>query len=287
MLQGGAAILNALSELELLPSGYDGEPADGEGWYALADCGVVEAGQRLYLAGTGATVVADRATFSMSGEVCHAFGSKADSVAEALRDGQAGGLGCDPGEGEDSDEEYARVSAAMRERLEIAGTVPTSLVPEPLPSGSRLTPRPPSGPPPSSVVVARGSAAAEMRLIATFIQKCKLEPTRTNFVVSRLSPQKRSWIMDNFEPLGGETGVGAVEDLKCFIQQVEDDCTWGEEIAASSAVTRQRRRTAAWGELVERTVWARVNAAVESSTVVGVYAVGKKGGRQRMVPDCR
>ena len=31
-LQGGAAILNALCELELLPSGYDGEPADGEGW---------------------------------------------------------------------------------------------------------------------------------------------------------------------------------------------------------------------------------------------------------------
>ena len=114
MLQGGAAILNALSELELLPSGYDGEPADGEGWYALADCGEVEAGQRLRLAGTGATVVDDKAIFSMSGKVCFAFWSKADNVAEALRDGHIDLLGWDPGDGEDPDEEHARVSAACR-----------------------------------------------------------------------------------------------------------------------------------------------------------------------------
>ena len=48
-LQGGAAIINALSELEILPAGYDGEPVDGEGWHALLDCGQVMAGQRLFL----------------------------------------------------------------------------------------------------------------------------------------------------------------------------------------------------------------------------------------------
>ena len=96
--------------------------------------------------------------------------------------------------------------------------------------------------------------------------------------------------MDHFEPIGGETGVGAVEDLKCFIRQVEDDCTWGEEIAASYAVTsappsemplqkkpeddaataRKRRRTAAWNELVERTVRARVYAGADSSSMADI-----------------
>ncbi len=47
--QGGAAINNALSELEILPAGYDGEPVDGEGWHALLDCGQVMAGQGLFL----------------------------------------------------------------------------------------------------------------------------------------------------------------------------------------------------------------------------------------------
>ncbi len=73
-------------EREPLPHGYVGEPADGEGWYALAGCEAIEAGQRVCLAGTGATVVGDRALLPTSGRVCFVFWSKAEQVAEALRE---------------------------------------------------------------------------------------------------------------------------------------------------------------------------------------------------------
>jgi len=44
--------------------------------------------------------------------------------------------------------------------------------------------------------------------------------------------------MDHFEPIGGEAGVGVtvtvVDDLACFIRQVEEArTTWGKEIAES------------------------------------------------------
>ena len=152
-LQGGAAILNALSELEILPFGYDGEPVDGEGWYALLDCGEVRAGQRLYLADTDATVVDDRAIFSLEGRICDAFWSKADSVADVLRDHHTGLLGSDPGDGGGTDDDGARASfyASIHERLQLAGCP----VPEPGPSASHLTPTPPAGPPPASIAAAR------------------------------------------------------------------------------------------------------------------------------------
>ena len=340
-LQGGSAILNALSELEILPFGYDGEPVDGEGWYALLDCGEVRAGQRLYLADTDATVVDDRAIFSLEGRICDAFWSKADSVADVLRDHHTGLLGSDPGDGGGTDDDGARASfyASIHERLQLAGcpvpepgpsashltpTPPAGPPPldarasatmqgrfelagcgngphslqdlglsEPLPSASLLTPTPPAGPPPIAAIVARGTAAAERRLIATFIQKFQLEPTRTHVVLSRLAPQKRSWIMDHFEPIGGEAGVGVtvVDDLACFIRQVEEArTTWGKEIAESfdvampppsemsmqkesedeTATARKRQSTAAWDELVLRTVRARAYAGADSSSMTNL-----------------
>ena len=293
-LQGGAAILNALSELEILPFGYDGEPVDGEGWYALLDCGEVRAGQRLYLGDSAlgkftATVVDDRAIFSLEGRICDAFWSKADSVADVLRDHHTGLLGSDPGDGGGTDDDGARASfyASIHERLQLAGCP----VPEPGPSASHLTPTPPAGPPPIAAIVARGTAAAERRLIATFIQKFQLEPTRTHVVLSRLAPQKRSWIMDHFEPIGGEAGVGVVEDLTCFIRQVEEArTTWGKEIAESfdvampppnemsmqkesedeTATARKRQSTAAWDEKVLRTVRARAYVGADSSSMTNL-----------------
>ncbi len=170
-LQGGAAILNALSELEILPFGYDGEPVDGEGWYALLDCGEVRAGQRLYLADTDATVVDDRAIFSLEGRICDAFWSKADSVADVLRDHHTGLLGSDPGDGGGTDDDGARASfyASIHERLQLAGCP----VPEPGPSASHLTPTPPAGPPPLDTSL-RASGASSSPVVVTGLIPCKI-----------------------------------------------------------------------------------------------------------------
>ncbi len=99
--------------------------------------------------------------------------------------------------------------------------------------------------------------------------------------------------MDHFEPIGGEAGVGVtvVDDLACFIRQVEEArTTWGKEIAESfdvampppsemsmqnesedeTATARKRQSTAAWDEHVLRTVRARAHAGAVSSSMTNL-----------------
>jgi len=70
-----------------------------------------------------------------------------------------------------------------------------------------------------------GGPSAELRQIALFIQRWKLEAAKAKLLLARLTPIKRRWVMSNFK------GAGTLEQ---YIQQCERTQPW--EKAGSPAV---------------------------------------------------
>jgi len=83
---------------------------------------------------------------------------------------------------------------------------------------------------------AAGAAAAgpvaELRLIALFVAKWKLDPTKTKTVMAKLTPARRRYVIQNFKT--ATTGVAATTALEQYIAQCEKTNVWG---AATATVT--------------------------------------------------
>ncbi|CAK0862603.1 unnamed protein product [Prorocentrum cordatum] len=77
-----------------------------------------------------------------------------------------------------------------------------------------------------------GSPVAELRLIALFIAKWKLEATSAKMTLAKLSPARRRHIITNFKPSGAVSGAAATQALVEFIANCEKTGSWG---AASPA----------------------------------------------------
>lgn len=67
-------------------------------------------------------------------------------------------------------------------------------------------------------------AVAELRLIALFVAKWKLDATRTKEMLSKLLPGRRRHIIANFKTT--ETGEAATDELEKFIQECEKNNSW-------------------------------------------------------------
>merc|ERR1719443_233023 len=92
-------------------------------------------------------------------------------------------------------------------------------------NGSRgATPRvvPPVGAVP---LAAATGAAAEIRQIALFVSKWRLEPTKTKLLLAPLQYAKRRWVMDSFkyEP---NSGMTSVQKLEAFLKECEATNAW-------------------------------------------------------------
>jgi len=81
--------------------------------------------------------------------------------------------------------------------------------------------------------VAPGSTVAELRLIALFVTKWKLDPTRTKMMLAKLTPARRRFVIQSFKPAAG---VEATNALLMFITKCEQTNAWGAAAAGAPAL---------------------------------------------------
>mmetsp|Transcript_78455 Transcript_78455/g.230066 ORF Transcript_78455/g.230066 Transcript_78455/m.230066 type:complete len:306 (+) Transcript_78455:101-1018(+) len=87
---------------------------------------------------------------------------------------------------------------------------------------------------PPTTAAANGATsgpAAELKLIALFIAKWKLDPTRTKMLLAKMTPAKRRYIITNFK--NATNPAGATAALEQYIAQCEKTNAWGAAVAAA------------------------------------------------------
>lgn len=87
---------------------------------------------------------------------------------------------------------------------------------------------------PSAVLSPTGSAVADLRQIALFVSKWRLEPARTKLLLARLTPLRRRYVMQNFKHTPGTKPP--VASLEEYIQQCERSNVWGVSATTTSVV---------------------------------------------------
>jgi len=76
----------------------------------------------------------------------------------------------------------------------------------------------------TGVLPGAGGAVAELRLIALFVSKWKLEPTKTKMILAKITPTRRRYVISNFQT--ASTGEVAVAELEKFIQECTANGKW-------------------------------------------------------------
>lgn len=76
-----------------------------------------------------------------------------------------------------------------------------------------------------------GGTVAELRLIALFVAKWKLDPTKTKASLAKMTPERRRYVVTNFKT--DKTGVEATDQLLKYIEQCEKDGNWDKAQPAS------------------------------------------------------
>mmetsp|Transcript_75605 Transcript_75605/g.130902 ORF Transcript_75605/g.130902 Transcript_75605/m.130902 type:complete len:308 (+) Transcript_75605:107-1030(+) len=69
-----------------------------------------------------------------------------------------------------------------------------------------------------------GGTVAELRLIALFVAKWKLDPTKTKASLAKMTPERRRYVVTNFKT--DKFGVEATEQLLKYIDECEKDGKW-------------------------------------------------------------
>eukprot|EP00929_Paragymnodinium_shiwhaense_P042497 TRINITY_DN21980_c0_g1_i1.p2 TRINITY_DN21980_c0_g1~~TRINITY_DN21980_c0_g1_i1.p2 ORF type:complete len:291 (-),score=57.39 TRINITY_DN21980_c0_g1_i1:237-1109(-) len=72
---------------------------------------------------------------------------------------------------------------------------------------------------------APGSATADLRSIALFVSKWKLEPARTKLLMTKLPPERRTFIMKNFK-YATVNGVSPIAKLEEYITECDNTNAW-------------------------------------------------------------
>lgn len=81
----------------------------------------------------------------------------------------------------------------------------------------------------STALAGLGASLAELRLIALFVAKWKLEMARTKEILSKITPQRRRYIIQNFKTTLAQDE--ATDELEKYINECESSDCW----AAASA----------------------------------------------------
>lgn len=99
---------------------------------------------------------------------------------------------------------------------------------------SGLRPTQPKSAPPAGVAAASAAGpSAELRQIALFIAKWKLEATKTKLILARLTPPRRRWVMTNFKLVGSAPPTTQLEQ---FIAQAERSNSWAATDSSTGSV---------------------------------------------------
>lgn len=84
---------------------------------------------------------------------------------------------------------------------------------------------------PATGTPAAGSAVAELRLVALFVAKWKLDPIRSKAMLAKLLPYRRRFVIQHFKPAGDGD---VTDELEAYIEECETSNTWGEAPPAAS-----------------------------------------------------
>mmetsp|Transcript_854 Transcript_854/g.2378 ORF Transcript_854/g.2378 Transcript_854/m.2378 type:complete len:323 (+) Transcript_854:116-1084(+) len=93
-------------------------------------------------------------------------------------------------------------------------------------------------PPTATGLAASGATsgpAAELKLIALFINKWKLDPTRAKMLLAKMTPAKRRYVITNFK--NAANAADATGALDQYIAQCEKTNAWGAAVAAAATAT--------------------------------------------------
>lgn len=71
-----------------------------------------------------------------------------------------------------------------------------------------------------------GGTVAELRLIALFVAKWKLDPTRTKSCLAKMTPERRRFVVTNFKT--DKAGIQATDDLDKYVETCEKDGSWDQ-----------------------------------------------------------
>jgi len=80
---------------------------------------------------------------------------------------------------------------------------------------------------------AAAGAVTELRLIALFVAKWKLDPTQTKMMLAKLLPARRRYVIQYFKST--TQGVEATKALQLFIAKCEQTNAWAGAVAAAPA----------------------------------------------------
>lgn len=85
--------------------------------------------------------------------------------------------------------------------------------------------QPSAGSASSSAASSTITPLAELRVIALFVAKWKMDPTRTKVMLARLTPQRRRHVMSNFK--SAAVGLETTTELEAYIAECEKTNSWG------------------------------------------------------------
>mmetsp|Transcript_134549 Transcript_134549/g.339844 ORF Transcript_134549/g.339844 Transcript_134549/m.339844 type:complete len:388 (+) Transcript_134549:102-1265(+) len=121
---------------------------------------------------------------------------------------------------------------------------------------------------------AAGSPVSELRLIALFVAKWKLDPTRAKMVLFKLPSAKRRFVLDNFKAVAGTDTTAGLEQ---YVAKCASTNAWG-----AAAVAATPLGTAA--ALAPRPGVASTGLKRPLSTIVATAAEAAKRPRLGMTP---
>lgn len=79
-----------------------------------------------------------------------------------------------------------------------------------------------------------GGAVAELRLIALFVAKWKLDPTKTKTALAKITPQRRRYVIQNFKT--ALTGLEATTALEEYIAECDTTGKWDNATGPMAAL---------------------------------------------------
>lgn len=87
----------------------------------------------------------------------------------------------------------------------------------------------PTAPVLAGAAVGASTPVVEIRLIALFVAKWKLEPVMAKTLLAKLTSPRRRYVIQNFKPT--TTGAEASKELETYIAQCEEDNSWDTAVA--------------------------------------------------------
>eukprot|EP00927_Polykrikos_kofoidii_P032376 TRINITY_DN27601_c0_g1_i1.p1 TRINITY_DN27601_c0_g1~~TRINITY_DN27601_c0_g1_i1.p1 ORF type:complete len:419 (+),score=62.67 TRINITY_DN27601_c0_g1_i1:138-1394(+) len=142
-----------------------------------------------------------------------------------------------------------------------------------------------SGAAPVGPVAAAASGAggpiAELRLIALFVAKWKLDPARAKMMLAKLTPARRRYVIQNFKPMPGEIATDALQE---YIAKCERTSSWGTSTSAMPASPAPVAAGLRPGQ-AQRTVTAAVAPGAVRASSTPTVAAGLKRSASTAFPQ--